>query len=216
MEISQRLLGMLFVWATVLGFSLGGVYDVLRITRILCGVHYVKRFSGKEKHSAEAQAPPNAPPTWRRRIFHVQQKLLIFVGDVLFGVVCGIALILLLYYANDGQFRSLAVFGMACGFFFYYHTLGRLVMLFSEAIVLAVRRLVRWTVRLVLLPLRAFSRLLYRTVGRRIALLVKRIRYRRNVRYTDQTVESYVRLASQGFGLTLNLTEDGRFENKPQ
>ena len=212
MEISQRLLGILFVWATVLGFALGGVYDVLRITRILCGFHYVKRFSGEEKQSVEAPVPP----TWQRRIFHIQQKLLIFVGDVLFGVVCGMALVLLLYYANDGQFRFLAVFGMACGFFVYYHTLGRLVMLFSEAIVFAVRRLVRWIVRLVLLPLRAFSRLLYRMVGRRLALLVKRIRYRRSVRYTDQTVESYVRLASQGFGLSLNLTEDGHFENKPQ
>jgi len=212
MEISQRLLGMLFVWATVLGFSLGGVYDLIRITRILCGVHYVKRFSGGENPSSEAQAPSKASPIWRRRIFHAQRNLLIFVGDILFGVVCGIALVLLLYYANDGQFRFLAVFGMVCGFFVYYHTLGRLVMLFSEAIVLAVRRLVRWTLRLVLLPLRAFVRLLYRAIGQRIVLLVKRIRYKRDVRYTDQEIESRVRLASQGFGLTLDSTKDGEVE----
>lgn len=213
MEISQRLLGMLFVWATALGFSLGGVYDVLRITRILCGVHYVKRFSGKENSSAEVCAQSDAQLTWRRRIFRAQRTLFIFLGDVLFGVMCGIALIILLYYANDGQFRFLAVFGMACGFFAYYHTLGRLVMLFSEAIVLAVRRLIRWIVWLVLLPLRAIARLLYRTVGYRTVLLLKRIRYQRNVRYTDQAVEACVRLASQGFGLTLDSPEDGRFEN---
>jgi hypothetical protein len=86
-------------------------------------------------------------------------------------------------------------------------------MLFSEAIVLAVRRLIRWIVWLVLLPLRAIARLLYRTVGYRTVLLLKRIRYQRNVRYTDQAVEACVRLASQGFGLTLDSPEDGRFEN---
>ena len=216
MEISQRLLGMLFVWATALGFSLGGLYDVLRITRILCGVHYVNRFSGKENPFTAVCTPPNEQPRWRRRIFRAHRTLFIFLGDVLFGVVCGVALIILLYYANDGQFRFLAVFGMACGFFVYYHTLGRLVMLFSEAIVLAIRRLVRWTVQLVLVPLRAIARLLYRAVGQRIVLLVKRIRYKRNVRYTDQAIDACVRLASQGFGLTMDPAEDGRFEDKPQ
>ena len=54
---------------------------------------------------------------------------------------------------------------------------------------------------------------LYRTVGYRTVLILKRIRYQRNVRYTDQAVEACVRLASQGFGLTLDSPEDGRFEN---
>ena len=208
MEISQRLLGMLFVWAVALGFALGSVYDVLRITRILCGVHYVKRFS-EEKGSATDVS------SLRQRVSRIQRAILVFSGDLLFGVVCGISLIILLYYTNDGQFRALAVFGTACGFFVYYHTLGRLVMLFSEVIVHAVRWLARRIVKLALWPFRMIARLLYRTVGRRAVELVKRIRYKRNVRYTAKTVEACVRLASQGFGLPSTRTDDVQYEIQP-
>ena len=201
MEISQRLLGMLFVWAAALGFALGGVYDVLRITRILCGIHYVKRFSKEEGPSADACARQASMPIRHLRASRIQRTIFIFVGDFLFGLVCGVSLIILLYYTNDGQFRALAVFGMACGFFVYYHTLGRLVMLFSEVIVLAVRRLVRWVLRILLLPFYWLARLLYRTIGHRVTQLVKRIRYKRNVRYTDKIVDACVKLAGQGFGL---------------
>ena len=207
MEISQRLLGMLFVWAVLLGFALGGVYDVLRITRILCGVHYAGRPLQSASGAVDASLAPSSPPTFRRRLSRILRTLLIFAEDLLFGVVCGISLIILLYYTNDGQFRALSVCGMACGFFVYYHTLGRLVMLFSEVIVYALRRLVLWIVHLTLLPFRWLTRLLCRTVGRRITRLAKRIRHKHNVRYTNKTVDECVQLASRGFGLLADATD---------
>ena len=201
MEISQRLLGMLFVWAVGLGFVLGGVYDVLRITRILCGLHYVKRFSKDDDYPVtDADAPRKTLPL-RRKMAHLCTNALVFTEDLLFGVVCAVSLVILLYYANDGQFRALAVWGMACGFFVYYHTLGRLVMLFSEAIVMALRRIIRWIVRLLLVPLRVLGCLLNRTVGQPVVRLIQGIRHKRSVRYTDQKIEACIRLASQGFGL---------------
>ena len=54
-------------------------------------------------------------------------RILLTGADVLFGILCGVALILLLYYVNDGQFRLLAVLGLGCGFFVWYQTLGRLL-----------------------------------------------------------------------------------------
>lgn len=208
MEISQRLLGMLFVWAVALGFMLGVVYDVLRITHILCGVHYVKRFSQDERQVADMDLMSVALRRPRKRVLHTMRSVLIFTEDLLFGLVCGVSLVILLYYTNDGQLRALALFGMACGFFVYHQTLGRLIMLFSEVIVLAVRRFVRWTLRLVLMPIQWLALLLYRIIGRRVAQLVKRIRYARRVRYTDKVVDARVRLASQGFGLLDDVADD--------
>lgn len=102
MEISQGLLGALFSLSAVTGAGLGVLWSLIRLLRGICGAD--------------------------RRGWHtVPVRILLTGTDVLFGVLCGVALILLLYYVNDGQFRLLAVLGLGCGFFAWYHTLGRLL-----------------------------------------------------------------------------------------
>ena len=102
MEISQGLLGALFSLSAVTGAGLGVLWSLIRLLRGICGAD--------------------------RRGWHTVPVRILLTGmDVLFGVLCGVALILLLYYVNDGQFRLLAVLGLGCGFFAWYHTLGRLL-----------------------------------------------------------------------------------------
>ena len=95
MEISQGLLGALFSLSAVTGAGLGVLWSLIRLLRGICGAD--------------------------RRGWHtVPVRILLTGTDVLFGVLCGVALILLLYYVNDGQFRLLAVLGLGC--FFFQHS----------------------------------------------------------------------------------------------
>lgn len=102
MEISQELLGLLFSLSVATGVGAGIVWSLLRLLRGLCGT------GGRG---------------WRS----LPVRVLLTGADILFGVLSGISVILLLYYVNDGQFRLLAVLGVGCGFFAWYHTLGALL-----------------------------------------------------------------------------------------
>ena len=135
MEISQSLLGLMYVWAVVAGAVLGASYDVLRLSRAMLGLPGRRLMDGR----------------WRRVGGHV----LLFVQDVVFGLLGGLMLVLLLYYTNDGQFRGLAVVGMLSGFFVYYYTLGGLVRLGVDWLTDGVERVLCLVGRRLRVPLRA-------------------------------------------------------------
>lgn len=135
MEISQSLLGLMYVWAVAVGVVLGASYDVLRLSRVMLGLPGRRLVTGR----------------WRRVGVHA----LLFVQDVLFGLLGGLMLVLLLYYTNDGQFRGLAVVGMLSGFFVYYYTLGGLVRLGVDWLTDGVERVFCFVGRRLRVPLGA-------------------------------------------------------------
>lgn len=124
MEISQVSLGLLFVLAVATGAGMGALWSLIRFLRSLCGA------------TDEAQAGAH--------IIRLLRYILLTIADVLFGVLCGVMLILLLYYANDGQPRLLAVLGCGCGFFVWYHTLGKLIGKLTDTLSRALHTVLRW------------------------------------------------------------------------
>ncbi len=180
--LSQRVLAMIFVYATAAGFCLGGVYDVLRIIRILCG----------------DPIGSSAAPSGKRSI---PLTILLFIEDVVFSIIASVTLILLLYYTNDGQLRAPAVIGMACGFFVYYHTVGRLVIRCAAAIVRWIKRACRMLWRVVTWPFVQLFKLLctlMRFVWRKTA---GKLVERRKDAQTDKRIRALIGSASSGFGM---------------
>ena len=207
--LSQREPALMFVYATVVGFFLGAVYGTLCLLRLLvhemvqmCRIKKANGESGCREEMGDMPPPDRVaendcahPPDTAssdtalsdapKRHF-VGSRVLLFFTDLIFALVSALALILLLYYTNDGQFRAPAVIGMACGFFVYTVTLGRLILRVGGALVRFACRLVRvvvhavWTVlcfvviRLVFKPVcwilrppfRLMRRLFRATVGK--------------------------------------------------
>lgn len=116
MEISQRLLGLLFTLSVLTGCGLGCVSELLGLLRALSGADRPPRRLRSSRPAAR----------FVRAVLRGAKKAALFLADVSFGLLCGVALILLLYYVNDGGFRLIAVVGMAAGCFVWRHTLGRL------------------------------------------------------------------------------------------
>ena len=131
--LDQRVLALLFVYAAVAGFCLGGVYDAFRFLRLLAG-------EGEPKKS------------YLTSIFR-------FVADVIFVLAAAIALILLSYFCNDGRLRAPAVIGMVSGFFVYRKTVSRLVMYPVRVLAGWIRWALRMIWRLLSRPLLLISSL---------------------------------------------------------
>ncbi len=129
--LNQRVLALLFVYAAVTGFCLGGLYDVFRFLRLLTG-------EDESKKSCFA---------W---IFR-------FIADVVFVLAAIVALLLLSYFCNDGRLRAPAVVGIASGFYVYKQTVSRLVIYLFRILAGWIRRVLRGAFRLLGRPLLFFG-----------------------------------------------------------
>ena len=180
MEISQTLLGMSFVIAVLAGVVVGMVYDALRISRVLL-----------------AHLTGNG--TFSRRMVGI----VCFAEDILFALAASLVLILLVYYTGDGQLRALAPMGLICGFFFWYVTVGKLVMHASDFIAAAIAMAVRWIVKFTLLavslPFRLLGRAFMCMIGYRVTAWVARQNEKRRIRYTEHRAEHLRQMAQTGF-----------------
>ena len=170
MEISQYALLLLHVYAGILGICLGLLYDGFRITRIFLGAHYSRRVA-KRLQGLRLPFLKGKPPHAESRFL----GLAIFLEDLLFCILSGVAFILLLYAQNNGRFRFLALVCTGLGFGLYRLTLGRLVMYASEWIAFGIGTAVRYLVFFLLYPIRALRRLLCRAAGALVRLARARI-----------------------------------------
>lgn len=188
MELSQKLLCFLFLISFGCGLGLGAVYDVLRIFRIMLGM-------------PRGTLATRAGQKGRSKISHCLLWSLLFVQDLLFAILCGIFLILILYFINDGQIRLLAPLGLGCGFFVYYVTIGRLVMRVSEVIIAWIHRAMRLILTCLLFPARLLWRLLEKTVVRRARLFAQKRQAIKQARDTQVQITAFIEQAGRGFDL---------------
>ena len=176
---SQGALALLFVYAAAAGFFLGGWYTLLRLLRVLS---FGKSIMGKQGS--------------KPKLFAVT----LFLGDMIFAVTAALTLILLLYYRNDGQLRAPAVLGMACGFFAFKETLGRMV----EKLEKPLSRLVKRVVRLALSPLLWTGRITARAARFLWRITVGKTLSQSRERQTERVIEDLRQAANRGFDLAVS------------
>jgi len=193
MEISQWGLSALYLYALILGFFFGAVYDGLRITRVFLGVRYSRRAA---KRLERVRLPLLSPrkKSGESRLLGV----IVFFEDLFFCLFAGVALILLFYAVNNGKIRVLAFVSCGAGFLAYRVTLGRVVMLFSQVIAFAVECVVRYALFFLSYPF-VFAARKMRSAGKKACRAVaerKRIQKRR--RFTERET---ARLARDACGM---------------
>lgn len=135
MEVSQKLLGLMFTLSVTTGAGLGLILNLIGLIRALTGA---KKTDPRPVQTAGKRA---LAAWYARRALRGIPDVLTFLIDVLFGILCGCALVLLLYYTNDGGFRLLAVIGMAAGVFAWHYTLGRPLTKLTDSAAARLRRI---------------------------------------------------------------------------
>jgi len=109
-----------FGYSVILGLIFGGIYDIIRIIQLSCGI---VSFFGKDRGMKRGFVPFT--------VFAILDICFFLIGTVSFSVF--------LYAVNNGGFRSYLLAGVLIGMTVYHYTVGRIVMLFSESIVRFIR-----------------------------------------------------------------------------
>lgn len=193
MGISQLVLGRLFLYATLLGGVLGGVYDLLRLTRMFLGIHYSRRTSRRLRQIRLPLLPVKKERGENRAL-----GIVLFLEDLLFGLGSGIALILLFYELDNGKLRFPAILCCGAGFLIYRFTLGRPIMLAFEFVAYFLETAVRYAVFFVSCPFVWAARRIKRCIGRLCRGARERYERSRRVRYTACQQK---RITSDGCGM---------------
>lgn len=191
MNISQSAIALLYLYAFLLGVCLGGLYDVLRITRIFLGEHY-------SRHTVARLRAVHLPLIGGYREHRARRALgaVILIEDFLFCIVAGVAFILLHYEAFNGKFRISVLLLSALGFWIYRATLGKPVMLFSETVAFCLEIGFRYAVFFVLFPIRWTGAKLIRLLGQSIGAVLRRRRASARKRYTNRQMRGAEALAA--------------------
>ena len=169
------------------GISLGIFYDCFRILRIICGMDGGKKKEEKEHKktnspikrmverilSIDLSSKQNNRVPKHGKVFSVITHILVFFEDILFFLVAGCVISVLIYYTNDGIFRLMALFGVMCGFFAYYFTVGKIVIHLSDVILRSLGVFLSYcaavllvpcllVVRFVIIPILKFEKIMFK------------------------------------------------------
>ena len=150
MEISQLSFVLLAAYSLCFGVMLGAVYELIRLPRVLLFAEH-----GKINYR-EIKLPGigrSAYPLKDSKKAEAVKSAIMVVGDVLFGILCGVTVVMVSCAYNSGRVRAIIFAGLAVGFGLYYFTVGKLVMAGARFVAFLIRS--AWTylieaVRLVL------------------------------------------------------------------
>ena len=132
MQLSQSALFYLCCASFVLGSLLSLLYDVIWIMR-LWAMPSQLRYNIPTIQKLRASRPQRRTPPKKRRL-----PVAIFFGDVFFCLMSAIALILLLYWLNNGTFRAAAPLCMAVGFWLWRISISKHVRALLQWLVFAI------------------------------------------------------------------------------
>ena len=188
MEVSMAELVVTTSRALILGAFLGAMYDVVRILRVLFGV---SKYNETEMLSSlYSRGVKNLFSNTGGKVFSV---VFLAVTDFIFFAAATVVFVLFLYCYNYGRFRWFILLSSISGFWIYYHTLGRLIVIVSGRISEIFRFVINVAVYVILLPVRFTARLLkrvyYHTILKCISWFKTSIDKSRNKRYTLKCIE---------------------------
>lgn len=156
------------VYSFILGLIFGGLYDIIRIIHIICGI---ASYAGNREDSEAG--------TYMKR--GKLPFLLFFLCDAAYVLTVTAMFSVFQYWQMNGTFRLFVLSAVIAGFAVWYHTAGRVVMAFSEAIVRLLRLAALWLLvkpaRFLLGILRRMLLFVYRqTAGRAVRLILRGLR----------------------------------------
>lgn len=196
MEISVLKLTELLILSFLLGAGIGVINDANRIVRVFFGVRYS---SNKFKRIYSFLKISENDLDTTTKLSTVILNLVILVQDFSLTVISGVCTIFLNYYFNDGKIRLFSVLAIVFGFVIYYFTIGKLVMVISEPIMLILREAFKRILWVILFPFKMILKTFINTYHKIYELIKKYLAKRINMRYNTKEVKRLLILSKIGF-----------------
>ncbi len=153
---AQREAILLLLYSFLVGTGLGLVYDAFRIFRIAL---YGRKKADEKKMqrlACDARSVEISLKSEISQAFPHPSFFLTFFCDVAFCVFSALTVTVMLFQFGDGRVRLFSLLGAFVGFVVYYFTFGKIVMLFSNAIISAIKTVICTVLRYTLYPVCAF------------------------------------------------------------
>ena len=167
MEVSQRALAVMLICALICGMILGGVYDILRMTRVWISGFNHGAISPRMTAIKNALSLPDSLQLKSNKKIKpsTKKRMAIATGilcaqDILFCLLFAVVAALLLYQTNDGQLRLSAIVAMLLGMGLYLATLGRVLQQVWPLLTILLRAILIWIIAILIYPIRLLGRLL--------------------------------------------------------
>lgn len=183
------------VAAFICGAAMGAFYDLLRISRVFLGYHYisekstvlqskfVKKFSVKKNQEVRK---------------HLYFKLVLFFEDIIFLAASAIVFVLILFYGNDGIFRSVTFIAFLLGFVVYYLTLGKINVLFFDVLVILLRTLACYIFHYMFLPIKFIVKNIIVLFQKIFCILNKDVENIKIKRYNEKETKNSINSSKKG------------------
>ena len=174
-------------YSFILGLIFGGLYDIIRIIHIICGI---ASYAGNRENSGTETGMKRGKIPF----------LLFFLCDAAYMLTVTAVFSVFQYWQMNGTFRLFVLLSVTAGIAVWHVTAGRVVTACSEAIVRLLRLAARWLlirpVRMLCGILRKILLFVYRqTAGRMVRLIRQGIRsvrsdrirrkFRNDIRFSD-------------------------------
>ena len=198
MEISPTMMAWLLIYCFFFGMAVGVFYDVNRILRVFIGVRYSKR---KLKYLSALRLPliKRTVKLGRTGRKGVLSGAIVFLGDVCTLVLGTLGIIILNYSYNSGELRAFTVIGTLVGFFVYYNTLGRLVMMLSEPFAICIKYVILSFFIIIGYPFFKFGKNIFKIVKKIVFLCIFTLEKRREKLYNVKEEVYLLELSKNGF-----------------
>ena len=163
------------LYAALVGIFFGVVYDGVRLSRMLLGIHYkgnfFEGFFARRAKKTEAKIEKYKESHLAYRCF---LKGYVFFSDILFFLFVGVVYSIFLYVVNHGIFRFVFLLATILGFGAYRKTVGRIVFFGLRELSSVFTFLSFFVIKFFVLPLKnVFSWIFSKTFGQIVLLLRK-------------------------------------------
>ncbi len=201
----------ILISAFLIGFLLGAVYDCFRILRISLFSSERKKRQGKlfdllsKIQRKKITGNKTQTPIKNHRFFSVYEYIFVFFNDVLFSMIVTAATILFIFTANMGRIRLYILSGELFGFLIYYHTVGRIIIYFSELIIALIDTLLKLLYNISVYPILCGFVVVLHFFKKHLGICLQKMQnvfgYWRDLRWTRQQKRILIRFAANGFDL---------------
>ena len=199
MEISPLILAELLICSFLFGVFMGAVNDVHRIIRVFFGVRYSKKHFDKLYARKIRIINRSVGNSAGNRTSQALLGVLIFFQDIVLFATAGVGAVILNYYFNKGEFRIYTVAALFAGFMLYYFTLGKVVMLVSEAIAFYIKAALLIVFYLFSRPFVFIWKKIYHILQKFYRFSVRVIEKKKNIRYNKREKKKILAAAREGF-----------------
>ena len=199
MEISPMRIFWMLIYSFGFGMLGGALNDINRLLRVLLGVRYRKE---RMKWLYGIKIPLLGRPLKDRgegRISGALLSLVIFVQDVFLMFFLGAGAVFINYSFNDGRVRIYTPLLIILGFVFYYFTIGRAVIYFSEFIAFAIRGVFAVILSIFYRPTHRTATIFVKFIKKMGKNLIKALEKRRKLMYNNNKERNVLNEASKGF-----------------